>query len=342
MKKILLLLAIVAFAEFAMAQTYTEGTGITGVDKLGAHQNGGRGCVGCHAPHSGARGNGGNAAAGGGAVTDPEAGNLALWGQDLGPLYGQTLAFGHGGAFDITLPSSMSVTGTAEKELTGIVMCLSCHDGNLAKGAMMTNQSYEQAAGLLPPTYGPQPIPTLLGNDGTPAGNYKNDHPVGPKATLGAVGVASRLQYVGADTGTCTSHGVGVDCLQPNPANTAFMAFYNHYGAFNITQSTTAFPSGGRTTGVVLPTTNPADAYLVCTTCHTPHSMYTFSGKVKNQSTTGTYPTYFFVLAPYNPGAPVTNPTMASSATQFCRQCHFTGAGGSNEGSGIMNVTTQF
>jgi hypothetical protein len=23
---------------------------------LGAHQNGGRGCVGCHTPHSGARG----------------------------------------------------------------------------------------------------------------------------------------------------------------------------------------------------------------------------------------------------------------------------------------------
>ena len=320
MRRLILLLAIMVFTEFGMAQTYTEqsGTPITGIDKLGAHQNGGRGCVGCH-----------------------EAGNLALWGQDLGPLYGQPLAFGAEGAFDITLPSSMSVTGTAEKELTGIVMCLSCHDGNLAMGAMMTNQSYEQAAGLLPATYGLQPIPTLLGNDGTPAGNYHNDHPIGPKATLGAVGVASRLDYVGAATGTCTSHGVGVDCLQPKLSNTQFMAFYNHYGAFNITQSTTAFPSGGRTTGVVIPTSNPADAYLVCTTCHTPHSMYTFSGKVKGSSTTGTYPTYFFIVAPYNPGADVST-GKASSATQFCRQCHFTGAGGSNEGSNIMGVATQF
>jgi hypothetical protein len=68
--------------------------------------------------------------------------------------------------------------------------------------------------------------------------------------------------------------------------------------------------------------------------------MYPFSGTAAGVK--GTYPTYFFITAPYNPGAPVTNPTTASSATQFCRQCHFTGAGGSNEGSGIMTVTTQF
>jgi hypothetical protein len=45
--------------------------------------------AGCHAPHSGARGNRGNAF--GGAVTDPNAGNFALWGQDMGPLHGQTI-----------------------------------------------------------------------------------------------------------------------------------------------------------------------------------------------------------------------------------------------------------
>ena len=89
-----------------------------------------------------------------------------------------------------------------------------------------------------------------------------------------------------------------------------------------------------------MPDTNPANGYLVCTTCHTPHSMYTFSGTAATVK--GLYPSYFFLAAPYNPGAPVTNATTASSATQFCRQCHFTGAGGSNEGSGIMTVTTQF
>ncbi len=45
---------------------------------------------------------------------------------------------------------------------------------------MMQNWSYEQQIGLLTnTTYGSQHIPTLLGNDGTAAGNYTNDHPVG-------------------------------------------------------------------------------------------------------------------------------------------------------------------
>ena len=50
---------------------------------------------------------------------------------------------------------------------------------------MMANQSYEQKIGLLTNTaYGSQPIPTLLGNDGTTVNNYTNDHPVGTNATL--------------------------------------------------------------------------------------------------------------------------------------------------------------
>jgi hypothetical protein len=55
----------------------------------------------------------------------------------------------------------------------------------------------------------------------------------------------------------------------------------------------------------------------------------------------GTFPTYFFVAAPYNPGSKPA-PTQASSATQFCRQCHFQGAGGANEASGILSVDTAF
>ncbi len=333
MKKLFFLaLCMLVFAALATAQTYTEGSGITGIDKLGAHQNGGRGCVGCHAPHSGARGNGGNAISGD--VTDPDTGNFALWGEDMGPLYGQTLGFGDNGDYDITLPANQEAD---ESITTGVMMCLSCHDGNIAKGAMMTNQSYEQAIGVLPATYGSLPIPTLLGADGTADGNYKNDHPIGPKATLGAVGVASRLVL-----STCGTNAT--PCLLPNTANTQFMNFMGHYGAFNITQKSGTNYSGGRTTGVVIPAgaTDATTAYVVCTTCHTPHSMYTFSGNVRNSATSGTYPTYFFISAPYNPGAPITDGTKASSATQFCRQCHFTGAGGSNEGSNINSVDTQF
>ena len=70
---------------------------------------------------------------------------------------------------------------------------------------MMQNWSYEQQIGLLTnTTYGSQKIPTLLGNDGTTAGNYTNDHPVGQNATmqsaacgygLGVVWATTRLPY---------------------------------------------------------------------------------------------------------------------------------------------------
>jgi len=341
MRKVMMIaLCVMVFATLALAQTqgaYSQGaSGIPfNIDKLGAHQNGGKGCVGCHAPHSGARGNGGNAATGGGPVTDPNTGGYALWGEDLGPLYNQSFGFGDTGGYVITFPAD-SISN--EHVTTGVMMCLSCHDGNIAKGAMMTNQAYEQSAGLLPAgLYGPNPIPTLLGNDGTAAGNYWNDHPIGPSATLGALGQAANFVY---DNGTnCTAAS---PCLQPNPAKPNYIAFINHYGSFQVTQKTTAYPSGARAQPMVLPTNNPADAYVVCTTCHTPHSMYTFSGVAGGQAASGTYPTYFFIAAPYNPGAPIPNGTKASSATQFCRQCHFTGAGGANEGSGILSVTTQY
>jgi hypothetical protein len=338
MKKAIYVVTMVLLAAaFVAAQTYTSGSGITGVDKLGAHQNGGRGCTGCHAPHSGSFGAGGNAITSQ-TVDTTNAGNYALWGQDLGPLYGYVLNQGDnsvgGSSYQTTLPVSSEFASLPE-EVTGIMTCLSCHDGNIAKGAMMTNQSYEQSMGLLPPSvYGPNAIPTLLGNDGTTAGNYYNDHPVGPQATLGAVGVASNFTYT---VGGCTWHGVASNCLKIAGTATKYQAFANHYGAPSII-------SNGHSSPVAMPDNNPANAYLLCTTCHTPHSMYTASANADAPIATlasGTFPTYFFLAAPYNPGS---NPsaTQASSATQFCRQCHFSGAGGANESSGINNVTTAF
>src|SRR6266496_5660773 len=194
MKKAMYVITMVLLlAAFAMAQTYTSGNGITGqtVDKTNA-------------------------------------GNYALWGEDLGPLYGYLLNQGDNttvagrNSFQTTLPASSQFASMPE-EITGIMMCLSCHDGNIAKGAMMTNKSYEQAAGLLPPgIYGPNAIPPLLGNDGTTAGNYYNDHPVGPQATLGAVGVDSNFVYT---VGGCIWHGVASDCLRISAAATNYQAF---------------------------------------------------------------------------------------------------------------------
>jgi hypothetical protein len=336
-KTLLLVLVVLLAATVAMAQTYTQGNGITGVDKLGAHQNGGRGCTGCHAPHSGAFGAGGNATTGQ-TVDKTNAGNYALWGQDLGPLYGYVLNQGDnvsgGQQFVTTLPASSAFFSFPE-EIAGIMTCLSCHDGNIAKGAMMTNKSYEQAASLLPPgVYGPNAIPTLLGNDGTAAGNYYNDHPIGSQANLGNVGVASKLQYLA--TG-CTFHGTPSPCLKDAATDPNFTTFVQHYGLPSIT-------SNGHSSPVVLPTINPSDAYLTCTTCHTPHSMYIASANADapiNNLPKGTYPSFFFIAAPYNMGSHPT-PQQASSATQFCRQCHYSGAGGANEASGILSVTTAF
>ena len=65
-------------------------------------------------------------------------------------------------------------------------MCLACHDGNVAKGAMMQNYAYEQQIGALPSSYGIGHIPTLLGNDGIGVGIYNNDHPVGEQALISA------------------------------------------------------------------------------------------------------------------------------------------------------------
>jgi len=84
MKRIFLIsLMCLAAASFAAAQIAAPAT-----DVLGAHLNYGRGCAACHAPHSGAYGNG-NAK-----TADPTSGNVALWGEDVASLYGQVLTFG--------------------------------------------------------------------------------------------------------------------------------------------------------------------------------------------------------------------------------------------------------
>ena len=163
MKKVMLVtLVILAVAMFAMAQIGASPT----TDVLGAHLNYGRGCAACHAPHSGAYGNGAAKTA------DATAGNIALWGQDVGSLFGKTFQFGERARHGTETLPGLDAT-TPDRNITE---CLSCHDGNYATGAMMKNTVYE----TLPTTYGTSnTIPTLLGNDGTTAGNYLNDHPVG-------------------------------------------------------------------------------------------------------------------------------------------------------------------
>jgi hypothetical protein len=287
-RNLFIAMAFLATAGFAAAQGpgYQPNT-----DVLGAHLNYGRGCAACHAPHSGAYGNG-NAK-----TADPTSGTVALWGEDVASLYGKTITSG-GGGFVETLPTSMAAT---TPDVSGLLTCLSCHDGNYAQGAMMKNRVYE----TLPATYGSQNyIPTLLGNDGTSQGNYLNDHPVGLTAVMGCGG-----QY----NWDCTISATGA--VQMTGA--ASSKFVTNYGFF-------VSPGYYNNTPVVM-----------CTTCHNQHLMNVVNVTAKNSGLTpGTYATMFFIRAPYNPASG----TAASNQTaQFCRQCH---GGESNEMNNGTAVTT--
>jgi len=292
MKKVLLvLITIVAVAGFAAAQI-----GPPTSDVLGAHLNYGRGCAACHAPHSGAWGNGANKSG------DTHAGEDALWGQDVGNLYGKTLtlAWTDRGTTIETLPTSLQA-GTPD--VLGLLTCLSCHDGNYAQGAMMKNAVFES----LPPTYGTyNTIPTLLGKDGDAVGDYLNDHPVGLNATVSCGG-----QY----NWDCTEvNGV----IEMNGKNSS--EFIKNYGFF---VSLSAYNN---------------TAVVTCTSCHNQHLMNVVSVTTGANSglPTGYYETMFFIRAPYNPASGTAN---SNQTAQFCRQCH---GGEANESNGSYNIPTTF
>lgn len=304
MKKVLVIsLFVLAVCGLMTAQNWSSQT-----DVLGAHQNQGRGCAGCHAPHSGSFGSGHGGAA--------DAGSYALWGQDASPLYGKTVAFGDNGEFVEVLPSGIS---SGSQEVGGILLCLSCHDGNLTPQNMMQNWSYEQQIGLLTnTTYGNQHIPTLLGNDGTGAGNYTNDHPVGLNATIRAGN-----GLVWANNAFTVTPG------------SQYAQFVANYGWPSLAPGKWSKPYGVNGAG---------QAYVLCTTCHNQHVMTVYTSttqsQIQNDGGGKFYATYFFINGPYNPnlqGKVAAN--QAASTTQFCRQCHF---GEANEANNTNNITTVF
>jgi hypothetical protein len=304
MKKAMFVIAFVfAVAGLMMAQNWSS----PGVDVLGAHNNNGRGCAGCHQPHSGAFGSGQKGAA--------DSGSYALWGQDASPLYGKTIAFGDDGSYTELLPSTLA---GGSQEVGGILLCLSCHDGNLTPKNMMANQSYEQKIGLLTNTaYGAQPIPTLLGNDGTTAGNYTNDHPVGTNATIRA---GSGLVWSG------TSFTV--------TAGSPYAKFVANYGWPALAPGKWSSPWAVNAAG---------KPFVLCTTCHNQHVMTVYtssaSSPIANDGGGKYYATYFFVNGPYNPNINTATNANAPSTTQFCRQCHF---GEANEANNTNNIPTVF
>jgi len=262
-------------------------------DVLGAHNVYGRGCVACHAPHSGA-----NGGMGVGTTTDPGAGNLALWGQNLVPLYGQTINFGDfTRPVVVTLPSAITgFTGASDPNFV-IIACLSCHDGNLAKVGLMHGQTVESL-----PIVGGH-APTLLGNDGSTAGNYNNDHPVGLNAAFGCGG---------SYNWDCTISSTG-QVLMNGPASSVF-----------------ANTNYGFTVSLAVVSNVP---YVTCTSCHDQHSEIIWSGKIGG--TQAYWNTSFFVRGPYTPTSGGT--VVSNAAAQFCRNCH---GGESNEMHDLLTVPT--
>jgi hypothetical protein len=298
-KLALVSLFIVLAMGLAMAQTnnlpFVSYTGAT-TDVLGAHLGYGRGCVMCHAPHSGAGGNGVTTA-------DSTSGNIALWGQDLNPLYKQTLTFAQdgnkGAGYAVVLPASGAamVAGGAGDPTNVIIFCLSCHDGNLAKVGMMQKTTVE----VLPIVGGH--APTLLGADGTTAGNYGNDHPVGINAQVGCGG-----QY----NWDCVAATATAAPAMTGPNSTQFVKNYGFAVSFSVGADGTK-------------------SAVTCTSCHDQHSQNIYAGKMAGSATTGYYPTMFFLRGYYQPG------TGGNNAAQFCRQCH---GGEANESKGQYGVVT--
>jgi hypothetical protein len=303
MNKFLLPLMFLTVATFAVGQQ----VGNVGTDVLGAHLNYGRGCAACHAPHSGANGNGINKSG------DKVTGNIALWGEDVGSLYGKVLTFA--GTSSTPGPNAVQqpwiVSGTTETlptsleeanrpDVLGLLTCLSCHDGNYAEGAMMKNKVYE----TLPATYGTaNPIPTLLGNDGTTTGNYLNDHPVGLNAVMSCTG---------SYNWDCTISATG-KVLMNGPNSSRFVQDYGFFvspGAYNN------------------------QPIVLCTTCHNQHVMNVVHVTSSSSGQpAGYYETMFFLRGPYNPAS--TTPGSNQTA-QFCRQCH---GGEANEANGSTATT---
>jgi len=262
MKKLaLVVLAALVAAGVAMAQGLTYKGG---ADVLGAHNGYGRGCVMCHAPHSGSLGNG--------AATskDPQNGMYALWGQDLTPLYGQTFSFSGDGksTYSVTLPSSGTLT-SAHDANTVILFCLSCHDGVMTNVGMMQGQTVE----TLPIAGGT--APTLLAKAAPSGGKaYSNDHPVGGYAVVSCGGTYNW---------DCTGGGNTTTAITMN--GSASTAFLNNYPASFWNSGSNPLASfGGTTVNAV-----------TCTTCHDQHSMTVYSNKK------GSYSTMFFIRGYYNP-----------------------------------------
>ena len=209
-----------------------------------------------------------------------------LWGDDLASAYKE-------GGTDFR---AISIDRSTDQ---GMLVCLTCHDGNYAPRAMMRNVVYEPIPANFDIGY---IVPTLLEKDDLNAGNDVHDHPMG---------FAAQVRCGGASGWDCTqTHG---DIRMQGTLSSKFAANYGYF---------------------VRPVHSGETSVLFCSSCHNPHSMTWTAVTQKTASNLyppGTYPTKHFLLAPeYDVQVA---PSMDNRSAQFCRQCH---ADKSNEMNGRL------
>jgi hypothetical protein len=282
-------MAVVINASLVSAQSQPF-SGPPAIDVLGSHGMSGRGCSGCHLPHN--------------QFSDfpvTLAGNIGSYWEETGASSGIGRAVGRE-QVDLATPAS---------EITGVLLCLSCHDGNITPRNMMATRSYAQRLHLLPFVRG-QSIPSFL--DGQQR-SFLGEHPLGLEAKI--------------ETGNGLEFTNGEFSVKPNSPYAHFVANYGWPALAPLRRSN---PYGIDSEG---------HPYLVCTTCHNQHVMSVYvsqpGGLIAGNSRS--YPTFFFVNGPYNPAGSLAANQNTNSATQFCRQCHFRDA---NEANNTYTIPTWF
>jgi hypothetical protein len=265
--------------------------------------------VACHQPHASATEDRAKVA--------EEYGQPELWGQSTSSPYGHTVTFGLGETYYVEVTASQ--LSLDQGEVGGILLCVSCHDGNIAPLDMMNAQIYEQRIGLITsPLSGSRWIPTLLGGEWTVHGALQDPHPFGVTAVI-----------------PTNSDGLvfenGQFSVQPG---SGYDKFVHSYGWPALA------PGKGR---MFYGVNHAGQAFVTCTTCHDQHVMSVYTSDANNpiggQVNPKTYAKMFFMSGPYNPNAVITDLQTAPTSVQFCRQCHFNL---SNEGNHSFTILTTF
>jgi len=280
---------ILAVSVLARAQS-EDSSAPPSVDILGVHEDSGRGCIGCHAPHTN--------------FVRAE-GLEALWGWGS-PDYGRKLVIAEDGQVAEVQPSKFA---TQASEVDGVVLCLSCHDGNLTPISMVVGESYLRKLAGSAERRGIH----VAG----PTNVFNIDHPLGVGATI--------------EVGEGLKFSNGVFSVTPG---TPYAEFVANYGWPTLAPMRRANPYGIDAEG---------KPYLVCTTCHNQHAMSVYqsraASRIAKDDGDQSYRTAFFLNGPYNTNVTNVNSRDAASNVQFCRQCHFHLT---NEANNAPNIRTEF